>query len=210
MIRKFACSLGLLVLTLVSGALPLLGGDITLGGTFSGDVTLTPTVTDGVYTQSFAGQGYDSNFNSNFDVSSSSTVDFSSPSSLSFSDGTFTLTLASSGGGSPVMGNPDGTGALTGSVAGTGTIGSGGAATFTVSFTITGATGQFTGLAGSMGSATVTGTLTPTGPNTQALGNGAYSGSLSPVPEPSAAILMASSLAVMAFGLGLRGSSRAS
>ncbi len=148
-----------------------------ISGTLSGDSTLTPTGTPGVYVQNFTGDGDDTTYGS-FSPQSQSTIDFSKPPSILISNGSLSLTFSQ--------------GTWVGTTSGSGTGNGNGTATFTVDFVITGGTGLF---AGATGEATITGTITSTSSTTESI-TGSYAGSLTLVPEPSTLVLLAPALAV--------------
>jgi PEP-CTERM motif-containing protein len=177
MIRSIAATLITLVMM---GCLPALVHADSFSGTLSGNSTLTPTGTPGVFVQDFTGTGSDTVFGA-FTVTSQSTIDFSAPPTIVISSGSFVEDLSG--------------GTLFGTSSGSGTASGKGTATFTLDFVITGGTGSF---AGDTGDATVTGTITMTSPTTESI-TGSYTGSLTPVtttPEPS-------SVALMLLGVGL-------
>ena len=151
------------------------GGSIS--GTYSGDATLTPTSTPGVFVQNFTGDGDDTTFGS-FMAQSSATVDFSKPPDITLSGGTFLETFTQ--------------GTLFGICSGSGTASGHGTATFTVYYFFTGGTGLFVG---DTGEATLTATVTSTSSTTESAA-GSYVGSLSLVPEPRSLALLASAVAV--------------
>jgi len=143
-----------------------------ISGSLSGDTTLTPTATPGVFTQNYIGDGNDTTFGS-FTLQSTSTVDFGHPPNIVISDGMFTETFS------------DGT--LFGTSSGDGTASGLGSAQLTLDLVITGGTGLF---AGNTGEATSLQTIMSTSPTTGA-GSGTYVGTLSTVPEPSSLALLA-------------------
>jgi hypothetical protein len=159
-------------------ALPLTAEVIS--GTLSGDSTLTPTGSPGVYTQNLSGTGVDALLG-NFDFTSMSTVDFSGPPSIAISNGTFTETF--------------GDGTLFGTSSGDG-LGSGkGTATTEIDLVFTGGTGKFAGLTGE---ATFTGTITQNSATTESI-SGNYVGTL---PEPSGVPMLASvSLVILGYSV---------
>jgi len=161
------------VVMMVGLVLPVQGG--SLSGTLSGDSTLTPTGTAGVYVQNFTGDGDDMTFGS-FTPQGLSTIDFSKPPAITISDGMLSLMFSQ--------------GTLFGTTSGSGTANGHGTATFTIDFVITGGTGLF---AGSTGEAAITGTITSTSPTTESI-TGSYVGSL--VPEPSSLALLAPAVGV--------------
>ena len=167
--------LGLVVLLVLFGAMPSQASTIT--GTFTGNATLTPTGTPGVFVQNFAGEGNDTTFGS-FTTVSTSTIDFSTPPNILISNGMFTETFVQ--------------GTLFGTSSGNGTADGKGSATFTLDFVFTGGTGLF---AGAMGDATATGTITQTGPTTKSI-TGNYTGTLV-TPLPAALPLFASGLGAL-------------
>jgi hypothetical protein len=165
-------------------ALPVRGGVIS--GTLSGDSTLTPTGTPGVFVQNFTGDGDDATFGS-FTPQSLSTIDFSHPPDILISNGNLTETFTQ--------------GTLLGTTSGSGTASGHGTATFSIDVVFTGGTGLF---AGATGEATITGTITSTSPTTESI-TGSYAGSLSTaVPEPSTLTLLAPVAAVAAVVVVLR------
>ena len=155
---------------LVGMVIPVRAG--TLSGTFDGSSTLTPTGTQGVYSQTFTGDGDDTTYGA-FTPSSLSSIDFSHPPNITISGGTFTETFAG--------------GTLLGTGSGAGTASGQGTATFTLDYVITGGTGFF---AGATGEITLTGTITQTSPTTESISNGSYTGSFT-TPEPSSLALIA-------------------
>jgi hypothetical protein len=144
-----------------------------ISGTFSGDATLTPTGTPGVFAQNFTGDGDDTTFGS-FTPQSQSTIDFSHPPSITISNGMLSETFAQ--------------GVLNGTSSGDGTASGHGTATFTIDFVITGGTGIFMG---ATGNATLTGMITSTSATTESISGGTYTGSITLVPEPPGATLLA-------------------
>jgi hypothetical protein len=150
----------------------------TIGGTFDGVGTLTPTGTPGIYTQNFTGDGDDTTFGA-FTATGHSMIDFSNPPSILLSEGAITETFA------------DGT--LFGTTSGGGTGNGHGAATFTIDLLITGGTGNFVK---DTGEAILTGTITQTSPTTESI-TGTYTGSVPAVPELSTWMLLATGLAVV-------------
>ncbi len=166
-----ACIVGLVVI----GALvvPVRAGSLT--GTFDGNATVTPTGTQGVYTQNFSGDGDDSTYGS-FTPSSTSTIDFSNPPNITVTDVMFSAVFTQ--------------GSLFGTGSGSGTGTGHGMATFTADIVFTGGTGLFLD---AMGGMTLTGTLTLTGPTTIVISDGSYVGSFS-VPEPGSLGMLAPAL----------------
>ena len=166
-----------LVALVVMGGLvvPVQGGLIS--GTLSGDSTLTPTGTPGVFVQNLTGDGDDTVFGS-FTPQSQSTIDFSHPPTILISAGTFLETFSQ--------------GTLFGTSSGSGTASGHGTAAVTVDFVFTGGTGLFTG---ATGEATFTGTITTTSSTTESI-TGSYVGSLTIVPEPSTLALLAPTITV--------------
>jgi hypothetical protein len=114
----------------------------SLGGSFDGVATLTPTTTPGVFIQNFVGDGTDATYGA-FDATSQSTVDFSSPPNIVITNGTLTEVFA----GGDLFGTGSGSGMANGH----------GSATFTIDFIITGGTGIFEH---QTGDAVITGTIT--------------------------------------------------
>ncbi len=167
-----------LVLGLGALSVPAHAGVIT--GTFTGDSTLTPTGTPGVFIQNFSGDGDDTTFGA-FTPLSQSTIDFSHPPNILISNGTLSETFTN--------------GTLLGTSSGSGTASGLGTAAFTINFVITGGTGDF---AKFTGEATLTGTITQTSPTTESLA-GSYTGAISAVPEPSTLCLLAIGLAGFGF-----------
>jgi len=184
--RRLAWTLCLVALALSWGAVSAVAKTINISGTFEGDSTLTPTGSPGIYTQDFTGDGEDTLFGA-FTPSSTSTIDFSNPPNIMISDAMFTETFRY--------------GTLFGTASGSGTANGKGSATFSLDLVITGGTGNF---AGDTGKATLTGTLTRTSPTSLTISNASYTGSLSTVDEPSAAILAGVSLVAIGFGFALR------
>jgi hypothetical protein len=164
------------VVVMVGLVVPVRGGQIS--GTLSGDSTLTPTHTSGVFVQNFTGDGADMQFGP-FTPTSQSIINFRNPPNILISDGTFLETF------------PNGT--LFGTSSGEGTASGMQTAKVTVDFVFTGGTGFF---AGTTGEATFTGTITTTGPMAEAI-DGTYVGQLS-IPEPSTLALFAPAAAVVA------------
>jgi hypothetical protein len=165
---------------LVAGAglvVPVQGG--TISGTLTGDSTLTPTGTPGIFVQNFTGDGMDTTYGA-FTPQSQSTINFSSPPDISVSNGTLSLIFAQG----TLLGTTDGEGIASGL----------GTATVTLDFVITGGTGLF---AGAKGDVTITATITQTSPTTESI-DGSYRGTLSLVPEPSTLALLAPSAALVA------------
>jgi hypothetical protein len=148
---------------------PLYGAAIS--GTLDGDVTLTPTGTPGVYSQSFTGDGDDTTYGA-FTPSSTSMADFSKPPGILISDGMLTETFAH--------------GTLFGTSSGDGTASGTGTASLTIDFVISGGTGVF---AGASGDVDVTGKLTMTSPTTESF-VGTYGGALNGVPDQSSTLVM--------------------
>ena len=170
MTRSVAASL--IALLLIGGsAVPVHAGPIS--GTLSGDGTLTPTGTPGIFTQNYTGDGDDATFGS-FTLQTTSTVDISHPPDIVISDGMFTETFSE--------------GTLFGTSSGDGTASGTGTAMFTADVVFTGGTGLF---AGATGEATSLQTLIRTGPTTVS-GSGTYVGTLSIIPEPSSLALLGS------------------
>jgi hypothetical protein len=153
---------------------PVRAGSIS--GTFSGDSTLTPTGTPGVFVQNFTGDGHDDTYGA-FTPASMSTIDFSHPPAVTVTDGVLSLTFSQ--------------GSFFGTASGHGTVNGTGMATFVAEFLITGGTGLF---AGAMGEATITCTITETSSTTASI-SGSYIGSFS-VPEPTALAQLATAVAV--------------
>ena len=174
MCRPIAATL-VAVVIMVGLVSPVQGGSIS--GMLSGDSTLTPTSTPGVFVQNFTGDGDDTTYGS-FTPQSQSMIDFSKPLAITISNGMLSLTFSQ--------------GTWFGTTSGDGTASGHGTATFEVDFVITGGTGLF---AGATGEATITGTITSTGPTTESI-NGSYVGSLALVPEPSSLALLAPAVAV--------------
>jgi len=156
---------------------PVQGGSIS--GTISGDSTLTPKGTPGVFVQNFTGDGDDTTYGA-FTPVSQSTIDFSKPPTILISDGMFTETFSK--------------GTLFGTSSGNGTASGAGTATVMIDFVFTGGTGFF---AGATGEATFTGTITTTSPTTESI-TGSYVGELSIVPEPSTLTLLVPAIAIAA------------
>jgi hypothetical protein len=177
MTRSVAGSL--IALLLVGGfAVSVQAGPIS--GALSGDGTLTPTGTPGIFTQNYTGDGTDTTFGS-FTVQTTSTVDISNPPHIVISDGMFTETFS--------------LGTLFGTSSGDGTISGTGTAMFTGDAVFTGGTGLF---AGATGEATSLQMLIRSGPTTVS-GSGTYVGTLSIVPEPSSLALLASAALVLLY-----------
>jgi len=162
----------------------------SIAGTLSGDATLTPTGTPGVFTQNFTGEGDDSNpLLGSFTVQATSFIDFSNLPNIIIRSGTVSETFSQ--------------GTLFGTSTGSGTASGMGTAAVTLDFVITGGSGFF---AGATGEVTVMATITSTSATTESV-TGSYAGSLSSVPEPSTLALLASSVAVGAV-VGVRGRRR--
>jgi PEP-CTERM motif-containing protein len=174
-----------LVLGLGALIAPARAGVIT--GTFTGDSTLTPTGTPGVFIQNFSGDGDDTTYGS-FTPQSQSTIDFSNPPNILILNGLLSETFTN--------------GKLMGTSSGNGTASGLGTAIFTIDFVITGGTGEFQGFTGE---ATLTGTITQTSPTTESL-TGSYTGAIGVVPEPPTLFLLGIGLA--GFGLSRRGAAR--
>lgn len=85
MIRSVAATL--IALAAMGGLAMPVHADL-ISGTLSGDSTLTPTATPGVFAQNFTGDGDDAIFGL-FTVQSQSTIDFSSPPAIFISSGSF-------------------------------------------------------------------------------------------------------------------------
>src|SRR5450631_1826494 len=117
-------ALALLLVSVAWLTVPAQAGSI--GGSFDGVATLTPTSTPGVFIQNFVGDGTDATYGA-FDATSQSTVDFSSPPNITITDGTLSEVFA----GGDLFGTGSGTGMANGH----------GSATFTIDFIITGGTG---------------------------------------------------------------------
>jgi hypothetical protein len=170
----------LIAMVVIAGfAVPGHASTINISGTFSGDSTLTPNGTPGVFVQNLTGDGDDTIYGS-FTPTSRSTVDFSTPPNITISAGSFTETFAK--------------GTLFGTSTGSGTASGRGTATFTLDFVFTGGTGQF---AGDTGEATVTGTITSTSATTESI-TGTYTGTLTAAtPLPAALPLFATGLGTL-------------
>jgi hypothetical protein len=168
----------MLVVVLVGLAVPVRAG--SLSGTFGGDSTLTPTGTQGMFTQNFTGKGTDVTYGE-FTAASTSHINFASPPDIFISDGMLSMTFSK--------------GTLFGTSEGIGTSNGLGMATFTIDFAITAGTGLF---AGAIGDATLTGTITQTSPTTESITNGSYAGTFS-VPEPSSLALFLPAVIVVEF-----------
>jgi hypothetical protein len=175
MIRSFAATL-IAVVAIGSLATPA-HADVSISGTLSGDSTLTPTGTPGLYVQNFTGDGDDTVFGS-FTFQSTSTIDFSKPPNIDISGGSFTGTFSK--------------GTLFGTDSGSGTASGHGTATVALDFVITGGTGIFKGAKGEV---TATETITSTSPTTESA-NGTYTGSLT-TPEPSSLVLLVPTAVVL-------------
>jgi len=143
---------------------------ISISGTLTGDSTLTPTGTPGIFTQNFTGAGDDTTFGS-FTPSSTSTIDFSKPPAIGISSGMFSEVFTQ--------------GTLFGTSSGDGTASGTGTATVTVDYVFTGGTGLFTG---ATGEATVTGNIATTSPTTESF-SGTYVGTLN-VPEATTTLAL--------------------
>jgi len=165
-IRPVAATL-IAVLWMAGFAIPVSADAIQISGTFSGDSSLTPTASPGIFAQAFAGDGDDTIFGS-FTAQSNSTIDFSGSPKITISDGSLIETFAQ--------------GKLFGTSSGSGTASGHGTATVTLDFVFTGGTGLFTG---ATGEATATENVTVTGPTTDSI-TGSYTGSISGVPGPIA------------------------
>jgi hypothetical protein len=158
-----------------------------LSGTFSGESTLTPTGTPGVFVQNFTGHGVDATFGS-FTAQSTSTIDFSRPPSITVSGGILSEVFSQ--------------GSFSGTSSGDGTASGRGTATFEADVVITGGTGIF---AGATGEVTLTGTITATSPTTELITGGTYTGSFTPIPEPSSFSLVTVAIVVGAGALFRQG-----
>jgi hypothetical protein len=141
----------------------------SLGGSFDGVATLTPTNTPGVFIQNFVGDGTDATYGA-FDATSQSTVDFRNAPNIVITNGSLTEVFA----GGDLFGTGSGSGLANGH----------GTATFTIDFIITGGTGIFEH---QTGEAMITGTITQTSQTTEAI-DATYTGML--VPEPSSVSLL--------------------
>lgn len=173
----------LIALTATIGlAVPAQAGSIS--GTITGDATLTPTGTPGVYVQNFSGEGDDTYFGS-FTPTSSSMIDVSNPPKIVSSDVMFLETFTQ--------------GTLFGTGSGSGTASGNGTATVTIDLVFTGGTGLFLGVTGE---ATLTGTLTRTGATSDSF-SGSYVGTLS-IPEPGSLALLSPAAALGVVIVGLR------
>ena len=161
-------ALALLVASVAWLIVPAQAG--SLGGSFDGVATLTPTSTPGVFIQNFVGDGTDATFGA-FDATSQSTVDFTNPPIITITNGTLSEVFA----GGDLFGTGSGSGMANGH----------GIATFTIDFIITGGTGIFEH---QTGDAIITGTITQTGPLTEAI-EATYTGMLG-TPEPSSVSLL--------------------
>jgi hypothetical protein len=161
-------------------ALPVQASTISISGTLTGDSTLTPTGTPGIFAQNFSGDGDDATFGS-FTALSQSNVDFSHPPSIVVSDGSFTETFAK--------------GTLFGTSSGDGTADGKGGATVTLDLVFTGGTGIFAGITGE---GTATETITRTGATTESV-SGTYSATLTTTPLPSTWVMLLGGL----LGLGI-------
>jgi hypothetical protein len=175
MIRSVAATLTALV---VMGGLDLPVHAGPISGTLSGDSTLTPTGTPGVFVQNYTGDGDDTTYGS-FTVSTHSIVDFSQPPDINILHGSFLESFSQ--------------GTLFGTSSGSGTASGMGTATFMADLVITGGTGIF---AGATGDATATGTLTSTGPTTES-STAFYTGSLATIPEPGSLALLVPAAVVL-------------
>ena len=165
----------LLVLGMLPG--PAYSAAIDLNGTFSGNATITPTGTPGIYAESFTGSGTDSIYGA-FTATATSTVDFSHPPSVTISNSML----------SEVFMN----GTLGGSSSGSGTGNGSGAATFTGDFMVDDGTGVFAGYTGDV---SLSGTITLTGPTTASV-SGTFAGTLA-TPEPATMALAIVGLALL-------------
>jgi PEP-CTERM motif len=177
MTRLVAASL-IALLLVVGFAVRVHAGPIS--GSLTGDGTLAPTDTPGIFIQSYTGEGNDTTYGP-FTVQTTSTVDLSHPPDIVVSDGVFTQTFS--------------LGTLFGTSSGEGTISGTGTATFTGDAVITGGTGIFEGATGEIISPQM---LIRTSPTTTS-GSGTYVGVLSLVPEPSSLALLASGALVLLY-----------
>ena len=157
-------------------ALPVHAGPIS--GTLSGDSTLTPAGTPGIFVQTFTGDGDDTIYGS-FTAQSGSTIDFSDPPHILISSGSFTEVFSQ--------------GTLFGTSSGSGAASGNGTATVTIDLVITGGTGLF---AGDTGEITATETITRTSSTTESL-TGSYTGSLATIPEPGSLALLVPAAVVL-------------
>lgn len=171
---RFSITASLIALVTMGGHLIPAHGEV-ITGTLSGDSTLTPTGTPGVYVQSFTGDGDDTTFGA-FTPTSQSTVDFSKPPAITITDGMFSETFAQ--------------GTLFGTSSGSGAASGHGTADVTIDFVFTGGTGLF---AGDSGEATFTGTITQTSATTESI-TGSYTGTIS-TTGPSTLVLLTSAAA---------------
>jgi hypothetical protein len=169
----------LLALALTGALAAPARADFNTTGTLSGDATLTPTGTPGVFVQNFTGTGDDTTFGA-FTTTTQSTIDFRNPPSVLITDGMLTQTFSN--------------GMLFAAGSGSGTANGMGMATATFDLIITGGTGFFLG---AKGTETVTTTITLTSPTTTSV-TGSYTGSISVVPEPGSLALSAMGAAVAA------------
>jgi len=104
----------------------------SIAGTLSGDATLTPTGTPGVFTQNFTGEGDDSNpLLGSFTVQATSFIDFSNLPNIIIRSGTVSETFSQ--------------GTLFGTSTGSGTASGMGTAAVTLDLFITGGSGFFAG-----------------------------------------------------------------
>jgi hypothetical protein len=104
--RSVAATL-IVLAAMVGFAVPVHADPIS--GTLTGDSTLTPTGTPGIFVQNFTGDGDDTVFGS-FTPQSQSTIDFSHPRDIVVSDGMFLETFSDG----TLFGTSSGSGTLAG------------------------------------------------------------------------------------------------
>ena len=148
------------------------GDSITITGTVTGDASLTPTGTPGIYVANVTGEGSDSVLGA-FDFHGTTDINFSSPPAIAFSHGSFTFVFSE--------------GDLFAAGSGVGVVSGLGTATDSSVLVITGGTGEFERDKGELD---LDQTIDVTGPLSESL-TGSYSGLLV-TPEPCSLALIAS------------------
>jgi hypothetical protein len=167
--RLLAVALALLA---AFGSLAVSASAGAISGSLSGDATLTPTGTPGIFTLNVTADGIDPTLGP-FTSQSTSTANFTNPPHISITNGTFTETFAQ--------------GTFFGTSSGQGLGNGKGTATITLDLVITGGTHHFERANGEL---TITATIVTTGANSVSV-TGTYTGNLSSVPEPSTLGLLA-------------------